>query len=104
MPARAASSAHRSRSASGVRFGSLRSRVANEARSSAFIRSLAVTASGPASRTVSMATVRLENARSWARSKPTISRQPLRSGPHVTPRLLGELALQLGLEHRARRP
>jgi len=30
-------------------------------------------------------TVRLENARSWASLKPTISRHPLRSGPQPTP-------------------
>ena len=34
----------------------------------------------------SMATVRLENFRSCSGEKPTISRVPLRSGPHSTPR------------------
>ena len=43
------------------------------------------TISPAASRWVSMATVRFEKARSWSRLNPTISRQPLRSGPHATP-------------------
>ena len=53
-----------------------------------------------ASSSASMATVRLEKARSCSALKPTISRQPLRSGPHSTPRCTLKQALQLGLVDR----
>jgi hypothetical protein len=71
-----------------VSVGSLRCRVAREARSSARIRARGEsnTVSSAASRCASIAVVRFENARSCSRLKPTSSRDPLRSGPHATPR------------------
>ncbi len=69
-----------------MRVWSLRWRVTSDARSSARIRSFGVTASSPASRTVSIALVRFEKARRCSGVKPISSRQPLRSGPHCTPR------------------
>ncbi len=87
IPASAASPAQRSASSAGVNDRSFAGRVFNAARSSAAIRSAGDSHVAPAlASSASIATDRFENARSCAGLNPTISRVPLRSGPHPTPR------------------